>query len=155
MMTTTIARNQSRSTRWGWGVLIVVGVLLLLNGVGWFFAGPNSSSSNQAQELGITTSEYKENYPTAAGLVEGNARQVALWYMAYGLMALIIALEGFRHGSRWAWYAMWTLVAVCAAVAFLELGGVFGYIMLGLAVISLVGQLLARRGLTLQTGSAI
>lgn len=154
-MTTEAAKNQTRSAKWGWGILIVVSALLLLNGVGWFFFGPSSSASNQAQELGMTTSEYRESYPTAAKLVEGNARQVAIWYMAYGLMALIVALEGYRHGSRWAWYAMWTLVAVCAAVALLELGGIFGYIMLVLAVISLVGQLLARRNLSLQTSSAV
>lgn len=76
-----------------------------------------------------------------------NAQQVAIWFMAFGLLALLVALEGYRHGSRWAWNALWVLVAVPAAVGALYRGG-FGVILLGMVPIVLVGQLLARRGLT-------
>lgn len=75
-----------------------------------------------------------------------NVRQVAIWFMSFGLLALMVALEGFRHGSRWAWYATWVLVAATVAIGILNRAG-FGVVLLGLTAIALVGQLLARRGL--------
>jgi hypothetical protein len=144
------ARNETRVAKWGWGILIVVSALLALNGLGWFFAGPNSSLSSIAQETGMSAPEFTDAYPAAVSGIEANARQVAIWYMAFGLLALLVAVEGYRHGSRWAWNSMWVLVAVSAAIAALELaagGAVFGFAMLGLAAVTLVGQLLARGGL--------
>lgn len=138
---------QSKSARWGWGLQLVISALLVLNGLSWFFIGPNSSSSYQAQELGITAAEYHQNFPNAASGVERNARQVAIWFVAYGLMALLVFLQGYRYGLRWAWTAGWIQVAVLVAVGVLYLAGI-GIILLPLAVIGLVGQILIRTGRT-------
>ena len=38
-------------------------------------------------------------------------------YAALGLMALLVALEGYRNGTRWAWMVMWVLVLAYASIA--------------------------------------
>jgi hypothetical protein len=136
---------QSKPAKWGWGIQLVISALLVLNGVSWFFIGPNNSSSYQAQELGISAAEYHQNYPNAASGVERNARQVAIWFVAYGSMALLVFLQGYRYGLRWAWIAGWIQVAVLVAIGILYLAGI-GIVLLPLAVIGLVGQILIRTG---------
>ncbi len=139
--------GQSRTSKWGWGILLVVSALLALNGVIWFFMG--GSLSTFEQDTGIPLSEFRQAYPTVADGIAQQARQIAIWFVAFGLLALGVALEGFRHRSRWAWNLTWILVAAPAAVGVNALAGgdVFGIGMLGVAAVALVGQLLARRGL--------
>lgn len=136
-MTITEERNQSRLAKLGWGILLVTSALLALNGVLWFFFGP--------QQVGGSLEEFGPVNPTIARQMATNARQVAIWYLAFGLLALLVALEGLRRRSRRAWYATWILVPLLAAIGMLYRDG-FGVILLGLAVIALAGQLLAGRG---------
>ncbi len=140
--------GQSRTSKWGWGILIALSALVALNGVFWFYYGGRLSSFEQ--DTGVPLSEFKQAYPTVAEGIARQHRQVAIWYGAFGLLALGVAWEGFRHRSRWAWNLTWILVAAPAAVGVNVLAGgegLFGFIMLGFAAVGLVGQLLARRGL--------
>jgi hypothetical protein len=126
--------------------------MLVLNGVGWFFMGP--SLSTLEQDTGVPLSEFRQAYPAVADSIAVNARQVAIWFMAFGLLALLLALDGLRHGSRQALSAMWILVAAPAAIGINVLVGgqsPFGAGMLVVAAIALIGQLLARKGLAAQT----
>ena len=73
-----------------------------------------------------------------------------------GLLALLVALEGYRNGTRWAWRMMWVPVAAFAALTgiFRLLTGesyALGFGVLSFAVITLVGLLLARKGLAGRT----
>lgn len=136
---------QSKPARWGWGIQLVISALLVVNGLSWLFIGPNNSSSYQAQELSITAAEYHQNYPNAASGVERNARQVAIWFIAYGALALLVFQQGYRYGPPWVWTAGWIQVAVLVAIGILYLAGI-GIILLPLAVIGLVGQILIRAG---------
>jgi hypothetical protein len=137
-MTTTEVRNQSRLAKWGWVILLVISALLALNGVLWFFLGP--------QQVVASLEEFPQAYPSIAPQMATNARQVAIWFMSFGLLALLVALKGYRHGSRWAWYATWNLVALLTAIGVLYRDG-YGVILLGLVPLALVGQLLAGKGL--------
>lgn len=139
MTTVTEVKNHSRLAKLGWGILLVISVLLALNGVFWFFFGP--------QQVGVSLEEFGQVNPNMARQMATNARQVAIWYLAFGLLALLITLEGLRHRSRWAWYATWVLVAVLAAIGMLYRDG-FGVYLLGLVPIALIGQLLAGKGLS-------
>jgi hypothetical protein len=150
MTTITEISNHSRLAKLGWGILLVISALLLLNGVTWFFIGPRLS---WIEELGILD-EFRQTYPAIADNYATNARQVAIWYLAFGLLALLVTLEGFRHRSRWAWYATWVLVAVLAAIGLLYRDG-FGIYSLGLAAIALVGQLLAGKGLSSKANETV
>lgn len=118
--------SQSRSPKVGWGILLGLNSLLILNGIFWFFAGPNNTS----------------------------ARLVAVWFMAFGLLALMVALEGFRSGSRWAWYASWIVVAALVGLGLvevrMEVDQFFGFLLIGLSTLAVVGLLLAQKGLKIE-----
>lgn len=98
--------------------------------------------------------QFGQVNPAIARQMATNARQVAIWYLAFGLLALLVTLEGFRRSSRWAWYAAWILVPVLAAIGLLYRDG-FGVILLGLAAIALVGHLLAGKGLSSPAGQTV
>lgn len=138
------AKGQSRAAKWGWGILLIVCILLALNGLAWFFFGP--------QRVAIDIQAFGPVDPNVVQLMEKSRQQVAIWYLSFGLLSLLVALEGFRHASRWAWYAMWIVFGATVAIGVLFLTG-FGVYLLGLAVIVLVGQLLAWKGLSQPSGA--
>ncbi|MFQ5943828.1 MAG: hypothetical protein ACE5JF_09765 [Anaerolineales bacterium] len=143
--------GQLRTSKWGWRILLVVSALLALNGVTWLFVGPSMSVSYIEQIAEVPSTDFAQANPAVADHVARNARQVAIWTTALSLMAFIVALEGSRRGSRWAWNAMWVFVAAPTAVGInWSVGGELGFDNLGMfsiAAVALVGQLLARRGL--------
>lgn len=145
-MTTTEVRNQSRLAKLGWGILLGISTLLALNGVLWFFIGP--------QRVGVSLEEFGQVNPIIARQMATNARQVAIWFLAFGLLALLVTLEGWRHLSRWAWYATWILVALLGAIGVLYRDG-YGGVVLVLAAIALVGQLLAGKGLSSKANETV
>jgi hypothetical protein len=106
---------------WGWRILLIVSGFLALNGVGLY--------------LFIVDTQIE--------------RTIGVLLAAFGVLALVVAWEGARHGTRWAWNATWVVVGTLAAVGVHMLRGdradlVATYLLL--AAIALVGQLLARRG---------
>lgn len=148
-MNKTSSQVQSRAAKWGWGILIAVSALLVVNGVGLYFL--SASPAIFEQDTGVPMAEVSRAYPTVANQVVREGQNVAILSTCFGLLALVVALEGFRHGTRWAWNAAWVLVAWPVVGGFqtlvvngrLDLGGFF----VAFGVIALVGQLLARRGL--------
>lgn len=148
-MTTTGARTQTRTQKVGWGILLFISALMVLNGVVWFFAGPSRSGPYMARVAGMPEQEFRQLYP---GVVEGlsrNRRQVGIWYAAFGAMALVTAVGGLRLGTRWAWHATWAVPAAPIAIGIVYSVGVgeLAFDNLGLftfGALALVGQLLAR-----------
>lgn len=122
-MTTNNVRSktQSRLATWGWGILVAVSAVLILNGAGLF--------------LFIADTQI---FRTAAIVLAG-----------LGLLALAITLDGFRHRTQHAWNSSWLLVAVLAVLAIhITVGGerdvaIWHAI---LAATALAGQLLAGTG---------
>lgn len=106
---------------WGWRILVTVSVLLILNGVGLY-----------------------------AFVVETHTeRTIGVLLAAFAALSLMVALEGLRHATRWAWTAMWVVVVSLAAVGAHSLRGdrldvPATYFVL--AVVALVGQVLAGKG---------
>lgn len=137
-MKNTEIRNNSILVKIGWGILLATCALVSLNGVLWFFFGP--------QQAVAFLQEFGQVNPIIAQQMETNARQVAIWYLAFGLLALLVTLEGLRRRSRRAWYAMWILIPLLAALGVLYVDG-FGVGLIGLAALALVGQLLAGKGI--------
>lgn len=145
-MENVIERPKTKTQKWGWGILIAISALMVLNGVTWFFSGPNISQTYLEQE-GVPMKAFTQSYPIVAMHMGRNARQVAVWYLGFGLLSFLVALEGLRHGPRRVWYATWVLVGVPIAIGLVYLPGAritfdnAGLFLIG--AITLVGQLLA------------
>lgn len=85
------AGEQSRTAKWGWGILILLSALLVLNGAGWFFVGPSLAFFEM--DTGVSLEEFRQAYPTVTRNMATNARQVAIWFLGFGALALLVALE--------------------------------------------------------------
>lgn len=147
---TTGTRKRPKVARLGWGVLLAVTALLILNGLAWLVVGPDIEVDEMAGALGMPASEFEQAHPAAVDFVARQTRQVAVWYIAFGLLALFVILAGFRRGAHWAWKAGWVLVAAPLAVGLVQLvggGASFAYAMLALAGITFIAQLLVRADL--------
>lgn len=147
----TRRNSGSRSAKWGWGILFGMSVLLTLAGISWLLGLPQMALENIAAYAGLETGIFMLGKPSAFDVIAVIARGYGAGYTALGLMALLVAVEGLRNGTRWAWRVMWVLAAAFAALAgiFLLAGESYAlsFGVLSFAVITLVGLLLARKGL--------
>jgi len=142
-------KHVGKAAKWGWGILIAVSAVLVLNGAVFYFM--SASPTIFQQDTGVPMAEVREAYPTVVDQVVREGQSVSILSAAFGVLTLTVALEGFRHGSRWAWNATWVLVAVLVALSVQVLVvsgrlGIGGW-SLSLAAVALLGQLLARRWL--------
>lgn len=142
---------QSRRAKLGWGILLGMSALLIFAGSGWLFSLPQMALENIAEYVNLEPGVFMQGEPSAFDVIAVIARGYGAGYIALGLIALLIALEGYRRGTRWAWRVMWVLAATFAALAgIFMLAGESYALNLGIlsfAVITLVGLLLARKGL--------
>jgi hypothetical protein len=140
--------RRTKTAKWGWGILLIMSALLILAGIGWYFGLPEMALENIAERTSLEPDGFMVGKPSAFDVITLIARGYGAGYTSLGLMALLVALEGYRNGTRWAWMAMWVLVA-----AYTALGATFGVNhpvglgILAFAVVALAGILLARRGL--------
>lgn len=153
-------QNTRTATRWGWGILLVTASLFAANGIGWILFGPDAVVADTAENIGVSVTELEEAYPAAVDEITVNQYQVATYLMAVGVMGFMAALAGYRLGYRWAWRITWVLVAIPVALVISGLAAGFGVggllaVMLLLALIALVGQLLARRDIGDQEGGPV
>ncbi len=142
---------QSRRAKLGWGILLGMSALLIFAGSGWLFSLPQMALENIAEYANLEPGVFMQGEPSAFDVIAVIARGYGAGYIALGLIALLIALEGYRRGTRWAWRVMWVLAATFAALAgiFMLAGESYAlnFGILSFAVITLVGLLLARKGL--------
>ena len=148
-MSSMVPRTVAKTQKWGWGILIVVSALLALNGVALYFI--STSPATFEQDTGVPISEVRQAFPTVADHVVGEGQTISMLLASLGLLAFVVALGGYRDSPRWAWNAMWVLVGMLAVFSIvfllfasrLDIGGFY----VALAGVTLVGQLLARKGL--------
>ena len=147
----TVAINRSRLSTIGWAILLGVSILLILVGAFWYFGLPNMALENIAERTSLAPDEFKLGESSAFDVITMIARGYGIGYAFLGLLAFLVGLAGYRNGSRWAWRAMWVLVATFVAIAIsFMLAGERATVSLGILVIgivALVGLLLARTGL--------
>jgi hypothetical protein len=148
-MNNVVEGTQTRTQKWGWGALLVISALLALNGVGLYFI--SASPSTFEQDTGVPIDEVREAFPSVADHVVREGQIISILLAGLGLLALMVALAGYRQGSRWAWNTMWVLVGLLAVLTVwtIAVGGRFdiGGFYLVMAVVTLAGQLLAGRGM--------
>ena len=145
----TIAINiQSRVGKVGWAILLVMSAALVYYSIFRFSSGPDLMLTNIAERTSLTPDDFKRGDPSAYTVITLIARQHAVGNAAWGVLTLLVARQGFRHGSRWAWRAAWVVVLNFLLVAgtFIMAGGLapvsLGF--LSVAGVTPVGQLLAK-----------
>lgn len=149
--TMNVQKVGARRGKWGWIILLVMSALFALSGLFYFFELPTMALDNIAEPVGLAVNIFQQGTPSSFDVITLITRNYAIGFCALGLFSLLVALEGYRHGTRWAWLTMWVLVAAIGAMGLnsLLIGGVYGATIgyLGVAAVALIGQLLAGRGL--------
>lgn len=144
--------SRLRVGTWGWGVLLALSALLVLNGAVALFLVEDLVE----QDYGVPLSELEETYPSVAEGALRRMQSTAIWWIAFGAMSFGVAVAGLRNGSRWAWYVSWVLVLALTAFGIHALTGgetVFGVGLLAGAGVAVLGLVLARRGLVRSASS--
>jgi hypothetical protein len=146
--------GRTRTVKWGWGILLGVSVLLTLAGISWYFSLPQMALENIAEFTSMDPDGFMLGEPSGFDVIALIARGYGVGYAALGIMSALVALEGYRNGTRWAWMVMWVLVAAFTAITgvFILAGETYALSLgiLGLAVMALGGLLLARKDLSMQ-----
>jgi hypothetical protein len=149
--------GRTRSERFGWGILLVMSALLMLAGISWFITLPELALGNIAERTSLEPAGFMAG--GAFGVITMIARGYGAGYAVLGLMALLVSLEGYRNGTRWAWTVMWALVLAYAALAgtFLLAGESYALSLgiLSFALAALAGLLLARKDLSSPSGETV
>ena len=150
-MNNNTENGRTRTSKWGWGILLAVSALLILAGIGWYLSLPEMALENIVERTTLGPEGFMVGKPSAFVIITLIARGYGAGYAALGLMALLVALEGYRNGTRWAWMVMWVLVLAYASIAgiFLLAGETYAlsFGVLALTMITVLGLLLARKGL--------
>jgi hypothetical protein len=150
-MNNNTVNGRTRTAKLGWGVLIGMSILLTLVGVSWYVGLPEMALENIAERTSLEPDGFMVGKPSAFDIITLIARGYGAGYVALGLMALLVALEGYRNGTRWAWMVMWVLVLAYASIAgiFLLAGETYAlsFGVLALAGITVVGLLLSSKDL--------
>jgi hypothetical protein len=143
--------TRTKTEKWGWGIMLIMSVLLILAGIGWYFSLPEMALENIAERTSLEPDGFMLGKPSASDTITLIARGYGAGYAVLGLMALLVALEGYRNGTRWSWMTMWVLVLAYVAIAgiFLLAGETYALSLgvLAFAMIAVVGLLLARKGI--------
>lgn len=145
-------KTTSRGTQAAWWLLIILSALLILAGVGWLFSLPEMMLENIAEYGNVEINALTSGNPSAFDIITLITQGYGLGFIAIGLLAVLLSLEGKRNGSRIAWQLLWVIVFVYIGLAltffqagenvFLSLG------FLAPAVLFAVALMLARRSLT-------
>lgn len=151
-MKTIQENSRSRTARVGWGILLSASALLTLAGIFWYMELPEMALDNVAERTSLEPDGFMVGEPSAFDIITLVTRNSSVYAVALGLFALLAAWQGYRYGSRWAWTAMWVLVIALTAIAVnftLAAGRIYApsFGLFAIAVIALVGLLLARKGL--------
>ena len=113
-----------RRRRIAWVLIVVADVGLLAWGALAALApsllpGPGSGPILAAGYEGYTRSSWQElvnTSPLAAQFMAVLFRVYGAYIVAFGLMAIAVAATAFRHGERWAWWAL----LVCNTIAYVS-----------------------------------
>lgn len=143
--------SQPVSAKIGWIMLLGASALLIFAGISWYVMLPQMALENIAAYAKVDPGVFVQGNPSASDVITMIAQGYGAGYFALGLLALLVALEGYRHGTHWAWMLMWVLAAAYAAIAgiFFLAGEAYAltFAILIIAAVVVVGLLLSHKGL--------
>jgi hypothetical protein len=138
-----MALQANRVPRVSWIILAVVAVLTILSGL---YVGLTPTGS-QTELSGRTWEEFAVADPDVAKIYSMDLALLGMSLTAFAILAVIVTLIPYRHGERWAWFALWLIPLVHGGIALIMLQAQYdaSYVYLGLSVISLIGILIPVR----------
>jgi hypothetical protein len=105
----------------GWLVFLAVGAFNVFQGAYLALAGGESVQSSIQSIAGVPWSELVRSAPSTAAYINDLLMIVGLFLAAFGILAMTVAVTGYRRGHAWAWYVMWLVplfYSITAALLF-------------------------------------
>ena len=99
--------------RASWVILLIVAVL----SVGSALYVGLTPAADQTELQGRTWDQFASQDPDVAALYSLDLALLGLSIGAFAVLATVVAAIPYRHGERWAWYALWLVPLFWGAVA--------------------------------------
>ena len=96
-----------------WILVLTVAVLSLLSGL---YVGL-TPTADQTELQGRTWRQFAQQDPEIAALYSMDLALLGLSIGAFAILATVVAALPYRHGERWAWYALWIVPVLWGGVA--------------------------------------
>lgn len=106
-MTNSHAKTSNFFVRHGWKIFLIISVIFGLFGFGDFSLGMNADPAIAESIIGISWEQTQTNSPEAAHLIDMQVRAGGAQLIVLSALSIVVCLLGYRHGQRWAWYALW------------------------------------------------
>jgi hypothetical protein len=128
-----------------WGLLATVSTVAALSAL-WVALTP---AGDQTELAGRAWDQFALQDPEVASLYSMDLAVLGALGAGFGVLAAVVSAIPYRHGERWAWYALWFFPVTIAAVAVRMLVDQYstGYYYAGLTVVAVVALLLPLRGI--------
>jgi hypothetical protein len=104
--------------RHAWWLLLASAVISFVFGLGDLLAG---APDNALAVTGQSNADLAAQSPQAYGLIQESVRIGGIQLMAIGIVSAAILLLAFRRNLAWAWWTMWSLPVMSAALAVIHL----------------------------------
>jgi hypothetical protein len=110
-------RRWTTLSEWVLGITAVIYLLFGLTDI------PTSTPDDAVNVTGQTADQLTASQPRAYALVQAQIRAGGVQLAVIGLFALAVVLFAFRHRQRWAWWTLWLLPILSAALSALAFSG--------------------------------
>ncbi|MEZ4669421.1 MAG: hypothetical protein R3E39_16060 [Anaerolineae bacterium] len=107
-MSTVNAKTESFFERHSWKALLVMSIIMLIFGAGDIIQGVSADPAIAKSMTGIEWDTLQRSNPAIAYFIDVQVRLGGTQLTILAVLSIVICLVGYRRGSRWAWYALWT-----------------------------------------------
>ena len=104
--------------RHSWKVLLIISSIIGLFGLGDIIQGMKADPAIAESITGIDWEELQVSSPEMANLIDLQVRAGGAQLLIMSILSSVVCLAGFRHGQKWAWYALWVF-PIWTAMVFL------------------------------------
>jgi hypothetical protein len=132
-----------RVPRVSWVLLTVVSSFVAASAL-WVALTP---AGDQTELSGRTWEQFASQDPEVAYLFSRQLNILGFLGAGFGLLAAVVSVIAYRHGERWAWFALWMFPVTIGAVAIRMLIDQYpaGYYYAGITSVALVALLMPIR----------
>jgi hypothetical protein len=96
-----------------WILVLTVALLSILSGA---YVGL-TPIADQTELIGRTWPQFAQQDPEMAALYSMDLALLGMSIGAFAILATVVAAVPYRHGERWAWYALWVVPVLWGGIA--------------------------------------